>query len=118
LTAAVRPAKPDDAAAVEQVRFASWQAAYGRLVPPEYLEQFDHAAAVTRWRDAIAIGARQAHVAELEGEIVGFCSYRPRRDDDLPAAAEIYAIYVLPEHWSTGIGQALLPPEVRYRLLH
>ena len=77
MTAAVRPAKPDDAAAVEQVRFASWQAAYGRLVPPEYFEQFDHAAAVTRWRDAIAIGARQAHVAELEGEIVGFCSYGP-----------------------------------------
>ncbi len=112
MTAAVRLAKPVDAAAVEQVRFAAWQAAYGRLVPPEYFEQFDHAAAVTRWRDSIANGTRHAHVAELDGEIVGFCSYGPCRDDDLPAAGEIYAIYVRPEHWSTGIGRALLPAAI------
>jgi GNAT superfamily N-acetyltransferase len=48
-------------------------------------------------------------VAEGDGRVVGFLSTGPPRDEDVPLpAAEIYAIYVLPEAWRRGAGSALL----------
>ena len=40
--------------------------------------------------------------------------YGPCRDDDLPDAGEIYAIYAHPDHWSTGLGRALLPAAIEH----
>ena len=45
-------------------------------------------------------------VAEANGEIVGFASVGPAVDTD--ADGELYAIYVLPAHWGTGFGRALI----------
>jgi GNAT superfamily N-acetyltransferase len=40
---------------------------------------------------------------------VGFAASGPPRDEDVPLpAAEVYAIYVLPESWRRGAGRALL----------
>jgi ribosomal protein S18 acetylase RimI-like enzyme len=48
-------------------------------------------------------------VADLDGEIVGHSTFGPRRDGpDKLDDAEIYSIYVSPEHWSTGTGRALM----------
>jgi len=109
VTVVVRAAVPDDADAVDAVRFASWRAAYGGLVPAAFFDEFDHVAAVSRWRAGIVGGDRQAFVAERTGEIVGFCSYGSCRDADRPGAGEVYALYAHPDHWSEGVGRALLP---------
>jgi GNAT superfamily N-acetyltransferase len=45
-------------------------------------------------------------VAEIDGEIVGYVSVGPCRDE--PSEGELYAIYVHPEHWGTGIGRELI----------
>jgi ribosomal protein S18 acetylase RimI-like enzyme len=37
--------------------------------------------------------------------------YGPSRDDDIPGT-EVYAIYVLPEEFSTGMGRALMAAAV------
>jgi GNAT superfamily N-acetyltransferase len=108
VTVVVRAAVPDDADAVDAVRFASWRAAYGDLIPAAFFDEFDRAAAISRWRAGIVAGDRQALVAEQVGPIVGFCSYGNCRDADLPAAGEVYALYAHPDHWSTGVGRALL----------
>jgi ribosomal protein S18 acetylase RimI-like enzyme len=108
VTLTISRASPDDAVAVASVRFASWQAAYGHLIPATFFDEFDHDAAIERWRAGVAAGTRHAFVAERESATVGYCSYGRCRDDDLPQAAEIYALYVHPDHWSTGAGRALL----------
>jgi len=109
VTVVVRAAVPDDADAVDAVRFASWRAAYGGLVPAAFFDEFDHAATISRWRAGIVAGNRQALVAEQVGAIVGFCSYGSCRDADRPGAGEVYALYAHPDHWSAGVGRALLP---------
>jgi GNAT superfamily N-acetyltransferase len=48
-------------------------------------------------------------VALRNGHIVGYASTGPPRDEDVPLpAAEVYAIYVLPDAWRSGVGRALL----------
>ncbi len=43
------------------------------------------------------------------GTVVGFCSLIPTRDTDAEAATgEVAALYVSPERWRSGVGQALL----------
>jgi len=110
--ARVRPARAQDAAAIAQVRFESWQGAYGELIAPRAFARFDRAAGAARWTERLATGAVRAYVADIDGTVVGFANYGPCRDDDLRAAGELYAIYVRPEHWSAGIGRALLSAAV------
>lgn len=104
----VRVAGADDAAAIEQVRFRSWQQAYRDLIPPCAFAEFDVARGTFRLAQRMTAGSVLAHVAEADSKIVGFASYGRCRDEDLPAAGEIYAIYVEPEHWSAGVGRALM----------
>jgi GNAT superfamily N-acetyltransferase len=104
----VRPATVDDAAAIDRVRFASWRAAYGGLVPESVFDEWDHAALTRRLRTRLASRTTRGCIAEQDGTIVGFCTYGDSRDDDLPDAAEVYGIYVHPDAWSAGAGRALL----------
>ena len=45
-------------------------------------------------------------VAEVDGKVVGFVSVGASRSDD--AEGELYAIYVHPDHWGTGVGRELM----------
>jgi GNAT superfamily N-acetyltransferase len=47
-------------------------------------------------------------VAEQAGEVVGFAHLGPARDEPLEDLGELYAIYVLPDAWGGGVGQALM----------
>jgi ribosomal protein S18 acetylase RimI-like enzyme len=40
--------------------------------------------------------------------VVGFAGAGPARDDDAPAAEELYTVYVLAELHGTGAGQAVV----------
>ena len=58
---------------------------------------------------ARSTGADDNLVAEVDGEIVGWASMGPSRDDDASAGdGELYAIYLLPEVFGTGVGKALM----------
>jgi GNAT superfamily N-acetyltransferase len=49
-------------------------------------------------------------VAEQDGQVVGFASTCPARDDDLDPArtGEVSAIYLLREAWGRGLGRQLM----------
>jgi GNAT superfamily N-acetyltransferase len=110
--ARIRAATADDAAAIDEVRLVSWQAAYGELLPADAFAAWDRAAAVDRIAAQLCSGRYRALIAEVAGVPAAFTTFGPYRDDDLSAAGEVYAIYVRPEHWSTGLGRALLPAAV------
>ena len=61
-----------------------------------------------RWRRQIETPPRgwTIYVAELDGHLRGFVAVGPSRDGG--KVGELYAIYVDPDTWSTGVGRALI----------
>ena len=107
----IRDARVSDARRFEEIRLAGWKAAYGGMIDADYLAGL----AVTDERIATweeRLGAppdRSAYLAaELEGEVVGLAVLLDSRDEDVPDAAELLALYVDPALRSTGIGGRLL----------
>lgn len=99
----IRWATVDDADDLADVHVATWQAAYARMLPAEFLGTIDRAARARWWRRFIGDGAR-VHVAEID-RVVGFCHATGSSDDGW---GEIYSIYVHPDNWGDGHGHDLL----------
>jgi ribosomal protein S18 acetylase RimI-like enzyme len=96
----IRPATPDDAEAVARVHVETWRAAYVHALPAEGLASLSVTQRTEIHRRSPPV------VAEVDGEIVGFVSVGPGTDPDTDG--ELYAIYVLPDHWGSGVGRALM----------
>jgi GNAT superfamily N-acetyltransferase len=104
-----RPMAADDLDAVCELHVRAWQAAYRGIVPQAFLDGMDPAVQVARRRGADLSGQ---HVAEANGELLGWAVVGPYRDDegDAPAAScgEIEAIYARPDALGRGVGRALM----------
>ncbi len=97
---------------VAEIRVRGWQHAYRGMMPQSYLDGLDVARDAERRREylARADGAMVNLVAEdAGGEIVGWACHGPYREGEvLTADAELYAVYVHPDHLGQGAGRALL----------
>ncbi|MDM0113083.1 GNAT family N-acetyltransferase [Variovorax sp. J22R133] len=104
----VRPATLRDAKAVAEVHAIAAKAAYEGILPEDQLRALEPASREAKWRDAIEYSEPQVHVAELDGEVVGFVGFDRSRDPKTPSTTgEIWALHVKPEHWGKGVGVAL-----------
>src|SRR5947208_1448120 len=97
----IRRGAAADAEGVARVQVETWQAAYAHALPPEQLQALSIEEAVERHRRW-----PPTFVAEHGGQIVGFVSVGPSRDPDTDG--ELFAIYVHPEHWGTGVWRTLI----------
>lgn len=112
----VRAAAPGDGRSIAHVHAQSWGEAHRGRVPEALSALVDVEVAAQRWsarlRGETPSGGERlgpAWVAVVEGRIVGFASAGPSRDDDLEEGArELYALYVIADHYGTGAGAALL----------
>jgi ribosomal protein S18 acetylase RimI-like enzyme len=102
---------------VAALNVRSWQAGYAGIVPVEVLDALDPARfAARRRQQSVPAGARTV-VADDAGTIVGFASFGPSRaqqahDEYDRSAGEIYAIYVDPDRWGSGVGRLLIAAAV------
>lgn len=104
----VREATVRDAKAVAHVHQASLQAAFEPWAEPAVIPQVPLEKRTAFWKDAIEFLEPQVQVACMGDEVVGFVGYDRSRDPKTPnTMGEIWAIYVLPEHWNGGAGLAL-----------
>jgi ribosomal protein S18 acetylase RimI-like enzyme len=106
----IRPALPNDAAAIARVQIETWRTAYRDVFPAAFLSELsvERRAASTRVIMERGAGTSRYLVAEEGGSVVGYCCCGPTRDGDVPGEAEVYAIYVLETAAGKGIGAALM----------
>lgn len=103
----VRPAVPDDADAIVDIRNTGWREAYAHLLSPEFLANLTNDA--ESWRDGIARAVRSVTVvAELDGAVVGFAHAGPATEEDAPRDWCLPMIYQYSSAHGSGTGQALL----------
>lgn len=100
----IRWARPEDAAAIADVHVASWQHAYRGILGDDFLDTIDVGSRESWWAGYLGRGAR-VNVAEHGGSIVGFCNAGRSSEGGW---GEIFALYVHPEHWGTGVGRELI----------
>jgi ribosomal protein S18 acetylase RimI-like enzyme len=105
----IRRATPDDALALATLHIDSWRSAYRGFVPTSYLDGLDYDQRTARFRESLAARAEETYLAEGDGDILGFLTVGPCRDEDVDGevTGEIWGIYLAPQHWRKGIGTAL-----------
>jgi ribosomal protein S18 acetylase RimI-like enzyme len=103
----VRPATSADIEAMAALHSSGWREGFAGIVPPDLTPSPERLAQRMRERFAERPGGRL--VAEIEGELRGFCFFGPSRDERAdPAVGEIYVLFVAPASWRTGVGLALV----------
>jgi len=105
----LRPAEPADAMEVARLHVRTWQEAYRGIIPDEYLGRLRAEDRAARY-DFAAGGPRKLFtmLAVESGKVAGFATTGPSGQADLPEHGELYALYVGPEWWGSGIGAALM----------
>jgi GNAT superfamily N-acetyltransferase len=120
----IRPAAAADGPPIARIRAATWRAVYPGLIPEQTLAERTDPAAVERegeWRSAHSMdGVLVAEGPDGDDGLIGFAVFGPERDEGYQLGqpqteeapehgrGEVYAIYVLPGHWNSGAGRALM----------
>ncbi len=104
----VRRATPADTEAIGRIHTDAWRWAYDGLFDPEFLAGRDASRSTAMWQRVITEGMAAVLVAERDDAVVGFASWGTSRDEDAADAGELYAIYLDPTRYRTGVGSALM----------
>ena len=102
----IRCARPEDAQAIARVHVRTWQAAYAHVFPADELAALSVERRVQVWSQYLTREDTGIFVGESDGSVIGFVSVG--ESPDAPGEGELYAIYVDPDHWGTGIGRELI----------
>jgi GNAT superfamily N-acetyltransferase len=105
----IRPAHVDDSEDIATIHVRGWQSAYRGIVPDSYLKSLSIEQRAKSWRSYfLEPSSSEIVVADVDSGLIGWASFGASRDDDArEGTGELYAVYVLPDHWSTGVGRAL-----------
>ena len=86
------------------VHWKSWHEAYPGLVDQGYLD----AMTLEKIEKNSFRWPYNMLVAKDGDRVIGFTCYGECRDEDMPDAGEVIAIYTLSEYYGTGVGQKLM----------
>ena len=116
----VRPAVPADGPGMGRVHVLAWQIGYAGIVPSSRLDRLDPDQRGEAWAAVLAAPpGDDRHLVAVTGEpdartIAGIATYggyrlpageRPPRRGEL---CELQMLNVHPDHWGTGVAQALM----------
>ena len=111
----IRQAHLADASAIADVHVETWRNTYAGILPDSYLVDMspkNHASLWTRLLRREPASELILVADDAAAGIVGFVSAGHARKAGLPRRspydAEIYTLYVTPDHQGTGLGRALL----------
>lgn len=100
----IRPAALSDVDELARVQVDTWRAAYRGILADRYLDSL-HVDSRVRWWERFLRDGAVVHVAEVDGDVVGFCSVGASDDRGW---GEVFALYVHPSRWEKGHGGRLI----------
>lgn len=104
----IRPVRNTDAESLGRVHAQCWHETYDHLFSPDALQSLSAKRLADMWSQWSELGEEYLQFAALQdGEIIGFASSGPARDEDAPAERELYTLYLLKAFQGTGTGQQL-----------
>jgi GNAT superfamily N-acetyltransferase len=107
----IRLAVPDDADAICDAHVAGWRAGYAHVFPAAILDapDFDEERRSV-WRSWRPVPGVHTLVPVVDGVVVGFSTCGPERPRPIvhEIRGEVWAFYLHPDHWGTGIADELL----------
>ncbi len=127
----VRAARSGDEQALAEARVRGWQVGYDGIVAASHLDSMSVVRDTTMWESLLPAqtGLRRTLVVEAAGDgrpaVAGFCSLGPYRSVSLDEAmevvdwaepgtvGEIYAFYLHPGHWGSGLADELMQASLR-----
>lgn len=110
----IRPEQPEDERAVVVAHIAAWRAAHAGVLSTDVLaeaaqptESYVEDWAQRRRRMITSLNLESTTlVAEVDGMVVGHVTYG--RNKTQPGTGQVCSCYVDPDHWGTGVADALL----------
>jgi len=104
----VAVAQREDCGALARIHVESWQAAYASLFPTEYLASLSVQDREESWISILETSASRTLVAKQDGLALGFVTFGHCRDEGAGAhQGEVWALYVAPQAWASGVGWTL-----------
>lgn len=109
MTLNIRTAQTSDLPAIAEIHVASWRSAYRGIISDAVIDAVTVKERLSHWQSWSQEPKVYLSVAELDGEVIGFCRLSPVRDvdDPPPNFAEVTNLYVSPGATGDGIGGAL-----------
>jgi GNAT superfamily N-acetyltransferase len=113
----VREAKLTDAEAMARIQVAGWTKAYASFIPDRIPASYSVDVRRSEWQKRLAEPApATVNLVAVEGaRILGICGGGPPlRDETITEGdtdaytAQVYGLYVAPDHYGRGIGRLLL----------
>ena len=107
----IRPATENDAHGIATVHVKTWQCAYRGQIPDSYLDSLKISQREKMWSEMLSDPKEGMYtqIAEMNGKIVGWCTFGNSRDQDVDkTTAELAGIYVDPEYMGQGVGSSLM----------
>jgi ribosomal protein S18 acetylase RimI-like enzyme len=106
----VRPASVEDISAIRAVADQTWRKAYGEIFDTDFIDAFlADAYSAANLQRAIEHAPSCFFVAQVAIDarpaVVGYVHAAPLPDG---GDAQLFRIYLLPDHWGKGIGSRLL----------
>ncbi len=109
MTMLIRKAVLSDAPQLGKVIVESWRTTYQGIVSDAYLKGMNPLSSAKRFEADIVDSSKSRffYVAEVGKEVVGFVVGGVQRKNPEPDTGELYAIYLLKDFQSKGIGRQL-----------
>jgi ribosomal protein S18 acetylase RimI-like enzyme len=108
MTANIRRASREDAAAIARVHVATWRSTYAGILPEPFLAALDTEERARQWDLLIEAGKDFFHVAEGESGVFGFICGGAIREPVGDYDAELHTIYLLRDRQGIGTGRRLV----------
>lgn len=107
----IRQATPVDIPSIAQVHVDSWRTSYAGIISDEFLQNLSVERRMQAWADILSNPEHPAFLfvaIDETGQIVGFASGRPDRENDPEYTGEVGAIYLLKQAQGQGTGRKLM----------